>query len=264
MKRSSRNSMQAQLHEKNSTTTIANHLKDLSLEEESHLTKMPNSLGKGTDFTNEEAKGNEAQKDLPDADVKVILLGDSAVGKSKLVERYLMDDFTPRHNSTYALTLYRKTIHLKDTDVEISDSKESEGKENEGKKTSFEVDLWDTAGQERFNSLHPSYYFGAHCCILVFDVTRKITYQHLSDWFSELRQYCETIPCILVANKIDVNYQVTKKTFKFASQHNLPFFFVSAADGTNVVQIFNEAVKLAVDFKNNNPDFMTEVMEFLK
>lgn len=217
----------------------------------------------------DEVKKKETnEEDLPDADIKVILLGDSAVGKSKLVERYLMDDFTPRHNSTYALTLYRKTINLEGTDVEkegCGDSKEGESKEtNNDKKTSFEVDLWDTAGQERFNSLHPSYYFGAHCCILVFDVTRKITYQHLSDWFSELRQYCETIPCILVANKIDVNYQVTKKTFKFASQHNLPFFFVSAADGTNVVQIFNEAVKLAVDFKKNNPDFMTEVMEFLK
>jgi Rab-like protein 2 len=116
----------------------------------------------------------------------------------------------------------------------------------------------------------------------VFDVTRKVTYQHLSDWYGELRQYCENIPCILVANKIDVDYkvrttrphgmdpphgvslfgmigewrggticlsvrcesicmstvvQVTKKSFKFASQYDLPFFFVSAADGTNVVQV---------------------------
>jgi len=263
--------MQAQLHGKPSSTSIANHLKDLSLQNPSQLTKSPDNLGKGMDLDTKDlaegSKKEEIEKDLPDADIKVILLGDSAVGKSKLVERYLMDDFNPRHNSTYALTLYRKTMNLEDADISIEgvdDSKENESKESSEKRTSVEVDLWDTAGQERFNSLHPSYYFGAHCCILVFDVTRKITYQHLSDWFSELRQYCETIPCILVANKIDVNYQVTKKTFKFASQHNLPFFFVSAADGTNVVQIFNEAVKLAVDFKKNNPDFMTEVMEFLK
>jgi Rab-like protein 2 len=119
----------------------------------------------------------------------------------------------------------------------------------------FPVDFWDTAGQERFNSMHPSYYYRAHACVLVFDVTRKNTYQHLSNWLTELRQYCENIPCVLVANKIDVDYnvrerrcssgcvrmltctQVTKKSFKFAQTHSLPFFFVSAADGTNVVKV---------------------------
>jgi Rab-like protein 2 len=85
--------------------------------------------------------------------------------------------------------------------------------------------------------MHPSYYYRAHCCILVFDVTRKITYTHLADWYKELREFCEGIPCVLVANKIDVDYNVTRKEFKFASKHNLPFFFVSAADGTNVTKV---------------------------
>lgn len=98
------------------------------------------------------------------------------------------------------------------------------------------ADFWDTAGQESFNRMHPSYYYRAHCCILVFDVTRKITYTHLADWYKELREFCEGIPCVLVANKIDVDYNVTRKEFKFASKHNLPFFFVSAADGTNVTK----------------------------
>lgn len=57
--------------------------------------------------------------------------------------------------------------------------------------------------------MHPSYYYRSHCCILVFDVTRKITYQHLSDWYKELREHCENIPCVLVANKIDVDYNVS-------------------------------------------------------
>lgn len=87
------------------------------------------------------------------------------------------------------------------------------------------LDFWDTAGQEAFNKLHPSFYYRAHCCILAFDVTRKITYQHLNDWYAELREYCADVPCIVVANKIDVDYAVTKKEFKFASKNNLPFFF---------------------------------------
>ena len=51
----------------------------------------------------------------------------------------------------------------------------------------FFVDIWDTAGQESFNELHPTYYFGAHACILVFDVNRKITYQNLRLWYAEMR-----------------------------------------------------------------------------
>jgi Rab-like protein 2 len=90
--------------------------------------------------------------------------------------------------------------------------------------------------------MHPSYYYRAHCCVLVFDVTRKLTYQHLTDWYAELREYCPDIPVVLVANKIDVDYNVTRKNFKFAAKHNLPFFFVSAADGTNVVKVCSMCV----------------------
>lgn len=70
------------------------------------------------------------------------------------------------------------------------------------------LDFWDTAGQESFNRMHPSYYYRAHCCILVFDVTRKVTYSNLTEWYRELREYCPKIPCVLVANKIDVDYNV--------------------------------------------------------
>jgi Rab-like protein 2 len=156
-----------------------------------------------TDDVPEEVKATkeevarEAAGDVGAADVKIILLGDSAVGKSKLVERYLMGDYQPRQLSTFALTLYRKEVEVDDGEKKI------------------QIDFWDTAGQERFNSMHPSYYFQAHCCILVFDVTRKGTYKHLQDWYDELRNFSESIPVICVANKIDANYSVTKKKFKF-------------------------------------------------
>merc|ERR1711988_1219321 len=82
--------------------------------------------------------------------VKVILLGDSAVGKSKLVERFLMDGYQPQQLSTYALTLFRHNTEL------------AVGPDGERQKIA--IDFWDTAGQERFNSMHPSYYFKAHAC----------------------------------------------------------------------------------------------------
>ncbi|CAN0031996.1 unnamed protein product [Ascophyllum nodosum] len=190
-------------------------------------------------------KAEDDQEDLDDPDLKVILLGDSAVGKSKLVERYLMDEYNPRQLSTFALTLFRKIAKLEDG-------------------TEVKVDLWDTAGQERFSSMHPSYYHRAHASVLVFDVTRKATYKNLTEWYGELRQYCEGIPCLLVANKIDVDYNVTKKTFKFGQQHGLPFFFVSAADGTNVVRVFQEAIKAGLEFKKNGGDFVDEALTLLE
>jgi len=183
-------------------------------------------------------------KEMGVADLKLIILGDSAVGKSKLVERFLLDDYEERHMSTYALTMYRHNTKIDDK--------------------VYKIDIWDTAGQECFNTLHASYYFGAHAAILVFDVTRKVTYLNLKTWYSEMREHCPNIPCILVANKIDADRSATEKTFKFAEKYNLPFYFVSAADGTNVVKIFNDVLKLAQDYKANPPDtFYNEVMELL-
>lgn len=77
--------------------------------------------------------------------------------------------------------------------------------------------------------------------------------------YKELRVYCETIPCICVANKIDVDYSVTSKAFAFPAKNGLPFYFVSAADGTNVVQVFNDAIKMAWDYKHGEKDFVAEV-----
>uniref|UniRef100_A0A8C0B7E0 RBL2A protein n=1 Tax=Buteo japonicus TaxID=224669 RepID=A0A8C0B7E0_9AVES len=126
------------------------------------------------------------------------------------------------------------------------------------------VDFWDTAGQERFQSMHASYYHKAHACIMVFDVQRKVTYKNLNSWYKELREFRPEIPCIVVANKIDADVKVTQKSFNFARKFSLPFYFVSAADGTNVVKLFNDAIKLAVAYKQNSGDFMDEVRRELE
>eukprot|EP00878_Enallax_costatus_P045568 GHUV01054982.1.p1 GENE.GHUV01054982.1~~GHUV01054982.1.p1 ORF type:complete len:134 (+),score=33.50 GHUV01054982.1:418-819(+) len=90
--------------------------------------------------------------------------------------------------------------------------------------------------------MHASYYYRAQACIMVFDVTRKITYKNLENWYQELQQHAKGIPTLVVANKIDIDYQVTSKSFKFAEKYDLPFYFVSASDGTNVVRIFHKAI----------------------
>lgn len=179
--------------------------------------------------------------------IKLILLGDSAVGKSKLVERFLMQRYVPVQMSTYALTLYRYDF-LTEDDIAV------------------DVDMWDTAGQERFATMHPAYYHEAHACVLVFDVTRKATYKNLEKWLAELRNYREHIPCIVACNKIDTDPQVVSTRFAFADKHNFSLQYVSAADGTNVVQLFEDAISMAAEYKKNpkKDDFMAQVLEVIK
>uniref|UniRef100_A0A7S1MJ02 Uncharacterized protein n=1 Tax=Neobodo designis TaxID=312471 RepID=A0A7S1MJ02_NEODS len=179
--------------------------------------------------------------------VKLILLGDSAVGKSKLVERFLMQRYVPIQMSTFALTLFKH-------DVVLSDG------------TEVDVDLWDTAGQERFATMHPAYYHEAMCCILVFDVTRKQTYKNLEKWMQELRGFREHIPVIVACNKIDTDPSVVSKSFAFAEKHQVPLKYVSAADGTNVVDLFQVAITEAAKYRANpkSEDYVSQVVTLLK
>ncbi|KAJ3304290.1 Rab-like protein 2A [Kappamyces sp. JEL0829] len=177
------------------------------------------------------------------------------------MERYLLDDYIPYQSSTYALTLYR---HVCPNPLEPTKE--------------LKVDFWDTAGQERFLSMHRSYYYGAHCCILVFDITRKITYKNLDTWYNELVSHRGLqMPVILVANKIDMDPSRATKSFAFVQKRveerggkesDFPLYFVSASDGSNVVTIFQEAIKRAVQFRNDVANgkcdnFIDEVMGFI-
>ena len=177
------------------------------------------------------------------ADFKMIIIGDTACGKSKLVERFLLNNYEQRQLSTYALTMYRHTCEI--------DNKE------------YKIDLWDTAGQEQYSKLHPSYYFAADCCIMVFDVTRKSTYDNVKKWYKAMREQCGDIPTILVANKIDLKPEVTKKKFQFAVKNSLPFYFASAADGTNVVKTFKDILDMTLEYKNNptTDNFMKDLLD---
>ena len=81
-----------------------------------------------------------------------------------------------------------------------------------------------------------------------------------------MRHHCPHIPCIVIANKIDIDERATARKYKFVEDLGVPFNFVSAADGTNVVQIFRESLEMAIKYKDdpNNDDFMKEVIDLLK
>jgi len=187
----------------------------------------------------------ELGDDHAPADLKIILLGDSAVGKSKMVERFLLDNYNPRQLSTYALTLFRHNATVDGRNVSI--------------------DFWDTAGQEQFQELHPSYFYQANAAIMAFDVTRKVTYKNLDMWLKQMRKYCENIPVVCVANKVDVEPSAKSRSFKFPAEHNMPFFHVSASTGANIVRVFEEAINLAIKNKEEPEDeVMAEIYRLLK
>nr|AME21652.1 RABL2 [Mastigamoeba balamuthi] len=182
---------------------------------------------------------------MTDKPIKVILLGDSAVGKSKMMERFLREEYNPDNSSTFGVTIHRHATEVGDKDVMI--------------------EFWDTAGQPTFKELHPSFYDRAWGCVLVFDITRKETYTHLNEWYTELLQYRKGIPCCLVANKIDVDPTVEGRSFNFATKHKLPLYYVSAASGKNISQPFDDIVKRAYECLLNPPDdIIDDVLDLIQ
>jgi len=153
---------------------------------------------------------------------KLLLIGDSGVGKSCLLLRFADDTYTESYISTIGVDFKIRTIEL------------------EGK--TVKLQIWDTAGQERFRTITSSYYRGAHGIIVVYDVTDNDTFTNVKQWLQEIDRYAsEGVNKLLVGNKSDltskkvVEYSVAKE---FADQLKIPFLETSAKTATNVEQAF--------------------------
>lgn len=181
-----------------------------------------------------------------------------------------MQEYQPRMLSTYALTLFRHNATMRGEAVPVRADFAGHYAVPCIAPTPVsipcQVDFWDTAGQERFNSMHPAYYHQAHACVLCFDVTRKQTYKNMPQWIQELREYRPKIPTICIANKVDVDMKVMGKEFAFPKKHNIPLYFCSAADGTNVVAAFEEILEKAYDYAHSDAgdDFVDTIMGLLR
>jgi len=162
---------------------------------------------------------------------KLLLIGDSGVGKSCLLLRFADDSYTESYISTIGVDFKIRTITL------------------EGK--TIKLQIWDTAGQERFRTITSSYYRGAHGIIVVYDVTEVESYNNIKQWLHEIDRYaCEGVNRLLVGNKSDLTTkrQVETATAKeFADQLSVPFLETSAKSATNVEQAF---MTMAGEIKN--------------
>lgn len=153
---------------------------------------------------------------------KLLLIGDSGVGKSCLLLRFADDTYTPDYISTIGVDFKIRTIEL------------------DGK--TIKLQIWDTAGQERFRTITSSYYRGAHGIIIVYDVTDQDSFNNVRQWLQEIDRYATGgVMKLLVGNKADlsdkkiVEYTDAKA---FADSLDIPFLETSALSSTNVEQAF--------------------------
>ncbi|KAH0905388.1 hypothetical protein HID58_037215 [Brassica napus] len=154
---------------------------------------------------------------------KVVVIGDSAVGKTQLLSRFTQNEFCYDSKSTIGVEFQTRTITL------------------QGKLVKAQI--WDTAGQERYRAVTSAYYRGALGAMVVYDITKRVSFDHVARWVEDLRAHADDSAVImLVGNKADLAADkravTTEDAVEFAETHRLFFSEVSALSGGNVDEAF--------------------------
>lgn len=154
---------------------------------------------------------------------KVVLVGDSGVGKTNLLSRFTRNEFNAESKSTIGVEFATRNVQIK------------------GK--TIRAQIWDTAGQERYRAITSVYYRGAVGALVVYDITKPLSFENLDKWLQELREHADPYVCIMiVGNKTDLRSlrAVTQEEGRnLAEKHNYSFIETSALDSTNVGEAFN-------------------------
>lgn len=155
---------------------------------------------------------------------KIVVIGDSGVGKTNLISRYTVNSFFPDNKATIGVEFGHAII------------KHANG-------SLIKLQIWDTAGQERFRAVTHGYYRGTSGVIIVFDITKMAAFLNVAKWLTELRDFVfEDIPIILIGNKIDLasfREVSTESAITYAKQHKMAFMETSALSGENVQKALN-------------------------
>merc|ERR1711879_352674 len=167
--------------------------------------------------------------------LKVIILGDSGVGKTCLMNQYVNRKFTNQYKATIGADFLTKEVNIDDKYITLQ--------------------IWDTAGQERFQSLGVAFYRGADCCVLVYDITNAKTFESLDSWRDEFLIQAsprdpDNFPFVVIGNKSDLGDKrkvpATKAQQWCKSKNNIPYHETSAATAHNVETAFQEVARKAL------------------
>ncbi|XP_027064741.1 ras-related protein YPT3 [Coffea arabica] len=157
---------------------------------------------------------------------KLVLIGDSGVGKSNLLSRFTRNEFNLESKSTIGVEFATRSLNV--------DSKV------------IKAQIWDTAGQERYRAITSAYYRGAVGALLVYDVTRRSTFENVERWLRELRDHTDpNVVVMLIGNKSDLRHLVAVSTEDgkaLAERESLFFMETSALEATNVENAFAEVL----------------------
>ncbi|KAL0321311.1 UNVERIFIED_CONTAM: Ras-related protein RABA1d [Sesamum radiatum] len=157
---------------------------------------------------------------------KLVLIGDSGVGKSNLLSRFTRNEFSLESKSTIGVEFATRSLPV------------------DGKV--IKAQIWDTAGQERYRAITSAYYRGAVGALLVYDVTRHSTFENVERWLRELRDHTDpSIVVMLIGNKSDLRHLVAVSTEdgkSFAERESLYFMETSALESINVDSAFSEVL----------------------
>lgn len=153
---------------------------------------------------------------------KMVIIGDSAVGKSQLLSRFSKDEFGLESRATVGVEFQTRTIFIENKMIKAQ--------------------IWDTAGQERYRAITSAYYRGALGALIVYDITKWYSFEHIPRWLEELRMHADNnIVIMLVGNKSDLGNLrevPTEDAKQYAEKEGLFFLETSALDATNVENAF--------------------------
>ncbi|GAA6089150.1 ras-related protein Rab-3A-like [Tachysurus ichikawai] len=172
---------------------------------------------------------------------KILIIGNSSVGKTSFLFRYADESFTPAFVSTVGIDFKVKTIYRNDKRIKLQ--------------------IWDTAGQERYRTITTAYYRGAMGFILMYDITNEESFSAVQDWSTQIKTYSwENAQVLLVGNKCDleeVRVITVNRGRELSQQLGLGFLETSAKENVNVKQTFECLVDLICERMKDNPDAVT-------
>ena len=176
------------------------------------------------DIKIEEVASSDVKEDYK---LKVVVVGDSGVGKTNLIKRFVTNTFSANSKATVGVEFISKSYRINDQ--------------------VFKIEIWDTAGQERYKSITAAYYKGAKGALIVYDTTQKTSFENIDKWMSEIKEKSsKDMKLMIIGNKIDLKDErqvETDEALAKAQTLEAPIMETSALDATNVKEAFYDLLK---------------------